>query len=231
MGVCNNCGNQISDGQLTCPVCGAYTGAGAQANNQTPQQNMYNQQGMYNQAPQQNMYNQQGMYNQAPQQNMYNQQDMYIQTPQQPQKELGMKWFHFVIYFQLFVSALVGLWNGFQLLTGRIYGENTDRVYSYFSGLKGVDTIIGICYIASAIFALVTRFMLADFKKCGPAMYIGMQVAGLIISIAYIASVTSIVDGLTEYIASSTYGTMAVSIVMLICNIVYFKKRKHLFDR
>lgn len=46
MGVCNNCGNQISDGQLTCPVCGAYTGAGAQANNQTPQQNMYNQQGM-----------------------------------------------------------------------------------------------------------------------------------------------------------------------------------------
>lgn len=136
MGVCNNCGNQISDGQLTCPVCGAYTGAGAQANNQTPQQNMYNQQGMYNQAPQQNMYNQQGMYNQA---------------PQQPQKELGMKWFHFVIYFQLFVSALVGLWNGFQLLTGRIYGENTDRVYSYFSGLKGVDTIIGICYIAIAI--------------------------------------------------------------------------------
>ena len=122
-----------------------------------------------------------------------------------------MKWFHFVIYFQLFVSALVGLWNGFQLLTGRIYGENTDRVYSYFSGLKGVDTIIGICYIAIAIFALVTRFMLADFKKCGPAMYIGMQVAGLIISIAYIASVTSIVDGLTEYIASSTYGTMAVS--------------------
>ena len=111
MGVCNNCGNQISDGQLTCPVCGAYTGAGAQANNQTPQQNMYNQQ------------------------------DMYNQTPQQPQKELGMKWFHFVIYFQLFVSALVGLWNGFQLLTGRIYGENTDRVYSYFSGLKGVDTI------------------------------------------------------------------------------------------
>ena len=40
MGVCNNCGNQISDGQLTCPVCGAYTGAGAQANNQTPQQNI-----------------------------------------------------------------------------------------------------------------------------------------------------------------------------------------------
>ena len=150
MGVCNNCGNQISDGQLTCPVCGAYTGAGAQANNQTPQQNMYNQQ------------------------------DMYNQTPQQPQKELGMKWFHFVIYFQLFVSALVGLWNGFQLLTGRIYGENTDRVYSYFSGLKGVDTIIGICYIAIAIFALVTRFMLADFKKSGPAIYIGKQKAGII---------------------------------------------------
>ena len=177
------------------------------------------------------MYNQQGMYNQAPQQNMYNQQDMYIQTPQQPQKELGMKWFHFVIYFQLFVSALVGLWNGFQLLTGRIYGENTDR-YIVIFWLEGCGYVLLVsATFAIAIFALVTRFMLADFKKCGPAMYIGMQVAGLIISIAYIASVTSIVDGLTEYIASSTYGTMAVSIVMLICNIVYFKKRKHLFDR
>ena len=201
MGVCNNCGNQISDGQLTCPICGAYTGAGAQADNQAPQQNMYNQQGMYNQAP------------------------------QQPQPELGMKWFHFVIYFQLFVSTLVGLWNGFQLLTGRIYGENTDRVYSYFSGLKGVDTIIGICYIALGIFSLVTRFMLADFKKSGPAMYIGMQVADLVVLIAYIASVTSIVDGLSEYISSSNYGSLATSIVMLICNIVYFKKRKHLFNR
>ena len=92
MGVCKNSVSQISDGQLTCQVCGAYTGAGAQAYIQSPQENMYNQHGLYNQAPQQNMYNQQGMYNQA---------------PQQPQKELGMKWFHFVIYFQLFVSALV----------------------------------------------------------------------------------------------------------------------------
>ena len=52
MAVCGNCGNQVQDGQLTCPFCGAYIGAGAQVNQQ---QNMYNQQSMYNQAPHQNM--------------------------------------------------------------------------------------------------------------------------------------------------------------------------------
>ena len=235
MGVCNHCGNQVPDGQLTCPICGAYVGAGAQGNNQVPQQNMYNQQGMYNynQAPQQNMYNQQGMYNynQAPQQNMYNQQGMYNQ---EPQKMLGMKWYHFVIYFQLFAATLSGLYTGWQLMSGSIYGLNASQleyVYSYFSGLKAVDTIIGICFMALGIFALITRFVLAGFKKAGPAMYIGMQVANLVVSIAYTVSVISIIGDIEGVNLTSIYSTIATSIVLLICNIVYFKKRKHLFDQ
>ena len=195
MAVCGNCGNQVQDGQLTCPFCGAYIGAGAQVNQQ---QNMYNQQGTYNQAPQQNMYNQQETYNQAPQQNMYNQQETYNQAPQQgvqqyaAQPALGMKWFKFVIYFQLFVAAISGFWNGWRLMSGSIYGLDADDltyVYNYFPGLKGVDTIIGICFIALGIFALVTRFILADFKKAGPAMYIGMLAANIVLSIAYYAAV------------------------------------------
>lgn len=248
MAVCGNCGNQVQDGQLTCPFCGAYIGAGAQVNqqqnmynqqsmyNQAPQQNMYGQQGTYNQAPQQNMYNQQGTFNQAPQQNMYGQQGIYNQTPQQytAQPELGMKWFKFVIYFQLFVAAISGFWNGWRLLSGSIYGLDADDltyVYNYFSGLKGVDTIIGICFIVLGIFALVTRFILADFKKAGPAMYIGMLAANIVLSIAYYASVSGIVGGEVDMDYTSTYSSIVASVVLLICNIVYFKKRKHLFNR
>lgn len=252
MAVCGNCGNQVQDGQLTCPLCGAYIGAGAQVNqqqnmynqqsmyNQAPQQNMYGQQGTNNQAPQQNLYNQQETNNQAPQQNMYGQQGIYNQTPQQgvqqyaAQPELGMKWFKFVIYFQLFVAAISGFWNGWRLLSGSIYGLDADDltyVYNYFSGLKGVDTIIGICFIALGIFALVTRFILADFKKAGPAMYIGLLAANIVLSIAYYASVSGIVGGEVDMDYTSTYSSIVASVVLLICNIVYFKKRKHLFNR
>ena len=252
MAVCGNCGNQVQDGQLTCPFCGAYIGAGAQVNqqqnmynqqsmyNQAPQQNMYGQQETYNQAPQQNMYNQQETYNQAPQQNMYGQQEIYNQMPQQgvqqyaAQPELGMKWFKFVIYFQLFVAAISGFWSGWRLLSGSIYGLDADDltyVYNYFSGLKGVDTIIGICFIVLGIFALVTRFILADFKKAGPTMYIGMLAANIVLSIAYYASVSGIVGGEVGMDYTSTYSSIVASVVLLICNIVYFKKRKHLFNR
>ena len=109
--------------------------------------------------------------------------------------------------------------------------DDLTYVYNYFSGLKGVDTIIGICFIVLGIFALVTRFILADFKKAGPTMYIGMLAANIVLSIAYYASVSGIVGGEVDMDYTSTYSSIVASVVLLICNIVYFKKRKHLFNR
>lgn len=107
--VCNNCGYQVPDGQYTCPVCGSYVGSG-QPQMQYGQQNMYNQQNMYSQ--QNNTY-----------QNLMNQAN-YQQNSYQPQ--LGMKWYKFVIYFLLFLSAILNLFGGIAIMTGAHYTDSTE---------------------------------------------------------------------------------------------------------
>lgn len=212
---CNQCGTQVPDGQLTCPVCGAYVGS--------VQQNV--QQGGYGQNPyQQNM--QQGGYGQ----NSY-QQNVQPVGYSQAQPQLGMKWFKFIIWFQLFFSTLTGVVNGYSIMTGAHYDVTDwqlEYIYNVYDGLKTLDVITGVAFIALGIFALITRFVLAGFKKAGPIMYLGLLAANIVFSIIYIAVFCMIVDS-ADGITSSTIVNLVVCIALLIANAVYFKNRKHMF--
>ena len=59
-----------------------------------------------------------------------------------PQKVFPMKWFKFVIWVQLFLSALSTLISGIQCLSGGHYGDQADAVYAMFPNLKGVDQFL-----------------------------------------------------------------------------------------
>ena len=191
---CSNCGGLVPDGQYTCPNCGAYVGSTGQTYN----------------APNQNM--QQGYY-----------QNNIPYTQQSVQPELGMKWFKFVIYFQLFLSALVNIINGFRISTGLHYGVT--------SRLKMLDVCIGICIVVLGVLALITRFMLSGYKKCGPSMYIGLLIANIVIGFIYIAAFYFIVSSVSPDVSISgdTFITLETNMTLLVLNIIYFKKRKHLF--
>ena len=202
---CSNCGGLVPDGQYTCPNCGAYVGSTGQTYN----------------APNQNM--QQGYY-----------QNNISYTQQSVQPELGMKWFKFVIYFQLFLSALVNIINGFRISTGLHYGVTSrqlDYIYNHFDGLKMLDVCIGICIVVLGVLALITRFMLSGYKKCGPSMYIGLLIANIVIGFIYIAAFYFIVSSVSPDVSISgdTFITLETNLTLLVLNIIYFKKRKHLF--
>lgn len=202
---CSNCGGLVPDGQYTCPNCGAYVGSTGQTYN----------------APNQNM--QQGYY-----------QNNIPYTQQSVQPELGMKWFKFVIYFQLFLSALVNIINGFRISTGLHYGVTSrqlDYIYNHFDGLKMLDVCIGICIVVLGVLALITRFMLSGYKKCGPSMYIGLLIANIVIGFIYIAAFYFIVSSVSPDVSISgdTFITLEINLTLLVLNIIYFKKRKHLF--
>lgn len=202
---CSNCGGIVPDGQYTCPNCGAYVGSTGQTYN----------------APNQNM--QQGYY-----------QNNIPYTQQSVQPELGMKWFKFVIYFQLFLSALVNIINGFRISTGLHYGVTSrqlDYIYNHFDGLKMLDVCIGICIVVLGVLALITRFMLSGYKKCGPSMYIGLLIANIVIGFIYIAAFYFIVSSVSPDVSISgdTFITLETNLTLLVLNIIYFKKRKHLF--
>lgn len=159
------------------------------------------------------------------------QQNMQPVSYGQTQPQLGMKWFQFIIWFQLFLSALTGVVNGYSIMTGSKYDVSDwqlDYIYNIFDGLKTLDVVTGIAFIALGIFALITRFVLAGFKKAGPAMYLGLLTANIVFSIIYIAVFCSIVDSM-DGITSSTLVNLVGCTVLLIANAIYFKKRKHMF--
>lgn len=217
---CPNCRSQLIDGSIYCPVCGAQL---AQA------QQMNYQQMNYQQPVQQINY-------QQPVQPQMVSNGNYVQQPVQPQmqqKPLGMKWFKFLIYFQLFVASLVSLLTGVFLFTGKIYtgasAEEVELLYMYFPNLKIFNLCMGVVYVVLCILYLVTRFMLSGYRKAGPAMLIAMYVGSLLISVLLVLITLQLVGGVVYEINITTITSVVTSIVMIVCNIIYFKKRKHLF--
>lgn len=71
------------------------------------------------------------------------------------QKELSMKWYKFVIYFQFFTFAIFGLYHGFMRITGMQYGTNADQVYNFFGmGMRVLDFFGSYANIGSSCISL-----------------------------------------------------------------------------
>ena len=244
---CNQCGGQIPEGQLTCPICGAYVDSSNQANAQNSyvqpdvqnqpngyvQPNVQNQPNGYGQPYQANQPNGYGQPYQANQQNGM-QQPYGQSTYSAPQKQLGMGWFNFIIYVQLFLNALLNGISSFQLFTGAQYKQNSysmaDYVYRHFPGLETADKLYGVGVLSLAIFAIVVRFMLAGFKKIGPTCYFIMLALNIVFAFIYLGAAASILHvSLGELLTTNFYANVLGSVILFVINIVYFKNRKHLF--
>ena len=211
---CPNCRSQLIDGSIYCPVCGTQLAQAQQVNYQ-----QMNYQQPVEQPVQQMTSN--GNYVQQP-----------IQS-QIRQKPLGMKWFKFLIYFQLFAASLVSLLTGVFLFIGKIYtgasAEEVELLYMYFPNLKIFNLCMGVVYVVLCILYLITRFMLSGYRKAGPAMLIAMYVGSFLISVLLVLITLQLVGGVVYEINVTTIASVVTSIIMIVCNIIYFKKRKHLF--
>lgn len=227
---CKKCGNYLDDNARFCNLCGerADTSAddrGGYADSYRPQPDPNPQpygettygvgSGSAYGGPYQPYGGTQGIYGPAP-------------------GVLPMSWFKFVIYFQLFATAAVSFYNAFLLISGMTYsldgGIGPGFVYSMFSGLKLCDLLFGGLFAALGAFCFVARSNLAGFKTKGPTMYLAVYIISLALSLLYPLS-TSLITGLplsdifdVSYISSS-----AGSLVMILCNVTYFSKRRHLF--
>lgn len=233
---CTQCGNNIPDGMTTCNVCGAQLNQSMGTNGyQQPQQQAYQTNGY--QQPQQQAYQTNGY--QQPQQQAYQQQYQQgrqnnIQQSAYAQNsgaELGMKWFNFVIYFQLFYNFVMNIYNGYMTCMGKHYRVTDTQlriIYNMSDGLQTIDIITGITMIGLAVYAIITRFSLAGFRKHGPFMYYPLHIFNVLVSVIYILLVDAIAIGVMVDF-TRMYASIAVMVIMLICNIKYFGARKHLF--
>jgi len=116
-------------------------------------------------------------------------------------------------------------------MTGSHYGGAFERelVYSFYSGLQAVDVIMGIITLILAAMCIVTRFQLTGLKKSGPAMYYGVYIANIVVSIVYVILVCAVFIGNFDSIPSQSITSCVSGVIFLVINITYFGKRKLVF--
>lgn len=141
---------------------------------------------------------------------------------------MPMKWYKFLIYFALIIGAVSYVFTGIQLLTGSHYEGMASYVYSAYSWMKFVDVVIGIGSIAIAALAVIARQKLANYQSDGPKFLLIYYGASVVLSVIYIFVISILIGDLGTNMATMI-PSLAVSIIMIYINKVYFDKRKHLF--
>ena len=152
-------------------------------------------------------------------------------------KNQGLKWFHFLIYFALWLNAIVCALNGIMQLTGASYeilGIAAEDMYATYPTLKTVDLVFGVAYLVFALFCIITRSRLAHFKKGAPSMLIAFYVLSALITIGStvaggVAMGLETQDLLNLFIEADFLGSIIGTVIAILINKVYFGKRAHMF--
>ena len=161
----------------------------------------------------------------------------YKQMLESSKPELGMKWFKYLIYFQLFYSAVNDLARALSLIFN-FQNEFIQKLFDlkyYDSDLRTVGVLFGFIFFIFAAVSVYIRFELAGFKKRAPKKFMIFIAATQVLACAneiivnlsgpYPADTRRIVGTVLTLVFGYAFGYY----VFIYPNIVYFKKRAHLF--
>lgn len=141
-----------------------------------------------------------------------------------------MKWHKFLIYFLLWVSVLINVVGGLQIMTGAILGENAQAVYDMFPQYRVLNIIYGILCLGIAALCVVTRSALAHYRRIGPKCLLTVYALNMVLSPLYCfltSAVTSL--PLETLVDASTPFQFLGHIVIIVVNYLYYQKRQALF--
>lgn len=143
-----------------------------------------------------------------------------IALAQAEQEGLSMGWYKFMIYFALFAGALTNI------AAGALSLSLTSASSAQFanSSASSVLAVTGILNIAFGALIIYCRILLARFSK--KAINMVYVVYGVNIALSVLTNMGSMGSGSTT---STSGGSLASSIAFLTINVIYFKKRAHLF--
>lgn len=138
-----------------------------------------------------------------------------------------LKWFKFIIYVQLFLSALGNLVTGIQLLTRLANRVILASIYTVYPALKPVDVVMGLLSLGLMAWALIVRQRLAKFRQGAPKLYLLWIGVSMGVALCYLVAASLVLGQLV--MTGSIVGGMLGNILLILLNLVYFKKREHLF--
>ena len=144
-----------------------------------------------------------------------------------------LKWHNFLIYFALWAKALSTLIDALNVFIGTHphYGEMKSSIYQAAPSLRLLDIFAGMFMICLSVYAVYTRFQLAEFKKNAPDKLLYLYAAGTALSIIYLLIFAAVL-GLPLKLLFSVKGILPkliALVIILFINKKYYDNRKELF--
>ena len=147
-----------------------------------------------------------------------------------------MKWHKFLIYFSLWASAVFVFLRGAGFAALGIFSEESNSQSFPLPGVKTLNVVYGVFYLACAVYHIYTRYQLARFRKGAPKhlliLYAIIPVSELLYAPLMLIAAGLPVSLLLEDPAKAIGGTIGgIFGTWLVCvlNKIYYDKRKELF--
>lgn len=147
--------------------------------------------------------------------------------------EQPMKWYKFVIYVQLFLSALLQAYNAYSYGSGAVWNtESTNRqmIYQLVPEINAIDITYGILCGLLALLAIYVRQQLADRRRKAPALYLVYLLLDPVFSILYYVLICTFAKlDFFEIVGTRFWGLLIGTAVVFWLNRIYFRKRQEFF--
>lgn len=151
-------------------------------------------------------------------------------TTEDYRQMVPLKWYKFIIYFQLFASGILNIANAFNYFTGNIYGDKAKAVYTVYDGIYLLDMFYGCLLLITGICSFKVRQDLAKFRVKGPTNYLiilGINFFGGFVYTLLVSMISGVPLASLGFAQSLT--SLIVGIICIYLNKLYFDNRKFLF--
>ena len=152
-----------------------------------------------------------------------------VEETAEPQEKYHLKWHHFLMVVMIF-GGIISISNGLNTLSGMVYTTSqydSKTVYAAFPGLRIADVFYGAATIALGIYEFVVRSRLNRFCENGPSSLRALYILSIVVDFLYTvwASATTHIS----FFTTSLFGSIGLTILLLILNSIYYSKRSELF--
>ncbi len=151
----------------------------------------------------------------------------------QRRKHYSTRWYHFLLYYAFFEVAVLNVFQGVRMLTGDFFGPARliERMYAEVPGAQSLVLLCAVLSFAYAGLGLFTRSRLKGYRKSAPWLVLLFYTGDIVIYLIPILGLPALMQG-TPWNYSpdiSMLFQIIRSVIMVVCNAVYFEKRRHLF--
>lgn len=153
-------------------------------------------------------------------------------------RDMPMKWYKFVVNFQLPLSLLYYVFLLYRYISGSVYGgaDVANNIYALAPALRRINYYLDAVNAITLVGAVIVMIWMKRFKTNAWKYYIGLLVGNAVAVVLYLIMYCIVIQtnanftnsSLTQYVITIN-NTIWTTGLMGVINYIYFKKRDHLF--